>query len=78
MDSPSRPVEPLDILPRQVLIHAGLVFSGHLDITRLQQSAGKVVDVYPELNVCIKSTWFTVSRSLIDALSFSSFAAQGS
>lgn len=64
MGSPDRPISGLDILPKHVLIHPGLIFSGHLDIPRLQESAAKVIDVYPELSVSIKSDYFTVGYSL--------------
>lgn len=49
-----RPVTGADHMPKEVLVHAGLVFTGHLDIPRLRQSASELVNVYPELNVIVK------------------------
>lgn len=61
MEPPKRPVIGLDLLPKTVLVHPGFVFAGHLDVSRLRESAAKVVEVYPELNVSVKGDWFTVS-----------------
>lgn len=68
MASPDRPITALDILPRTVLVHPGFVFAGHLDVPRLRESAAKVLDVYPELNVAIEADWFKVSPALLSYL----------
>ena len=60
-----RPVSPLDHgISKGCVIHAGLVFEGHLDIERLELSAEKLVAEYPELNVVLKRKLPSVSDPL--------------
>ncbi|KAI9148473.1 hypothetical protein HJFPF1_12305 [Paramyrothecium foliicola] len=51
MDSSIRPVTGSDHMPKEVIIHAGLIFAGHLNVARLRDATENLITVYPELNV---------------------------
>ena len=55
-----RPVTGPDHIPKDVLTHGGLVFTGHLHVPRLRQSASEIVRVFPELDVVAKRKWLQV------------------
>jgi hypothetical protein len=47
-------------MPKEVFIHAGLVFSDLLNVPRLRHSASELVRIYPELNVFAKRKLLSV------------------
>lgn len=55
-----RPVTGVDHLAKDVLIHCGLVFAGHLDVDRLRKAASQITEVYPELNINARRRWWPV------------------
>jgi hypothetical protein len=61
MSSSLRPVTGIDHVAKEVVIHVGLVFEGHLNIERLGQAASEITTVYPELHVVAKRRWWPVS-----------------
>jgi hypothetical protein len=56
----TRPVTGLDHLGKDVLIHVGLVFAGHLDVPRLRKSASEIISTFPELDIVVKRKWYPV------------------
>ena len=65
--APERPTISLDFTAKPVFVHSGLVFAGHMDVPRLRDAAAKLIDVFPELKVSIKTTWMTVSSPLLSS-----------